>query len=257
MKGTLRIIFIIAIIAMMGVTVGKAADHGPILIDPITGMQFVLVKGGCYQMGDIFGAGAYDERPVHEVCISDFYIGKYEVTQGQWKKVMRKNPSCFKDCGDDCPVERVSWNDIQIFISKLNSKSGKNYRLPTEAEWEYAARSGGKKEKYSGTDSSLDDYAWYGNHFGSKTHSVGEKKPNGLGIYDMSGNVAEWCSDWYKEEYYSDSPRENPKGPESGVCRVLRGCRWHCDDYGSRVTRREGYYPEDRFNYLGFRVVVQ
>ncbi len=124
--------------------------------------QMVPVKGGCFQMGA--NDGDSDEKPVHEVCVSDFYMGRYEVTQGQWKMVMDgKNPSCFRNCGDDCPVECVNCNDVQEFIEKLNSLTGKKYRLPTEAEWEYACRSGGKEEKYSGTsdESRLGDYAWY------------------------------------------------------------------------------------------------
>lgn len=133
--------------------------------DPTTGMEFVYVDGGCYQMGDTFGDGESNEKPVHEVCVDDFYIGKYEVTQGQWKAIMRDNPlgdnpSKFDECGDNCPVESVSWNDAQAFINKLNNKTGKNYRLPTEAEWEYAAKSGGKSEKYSGGND-VDSVAWY------------------------------------------------------------------------------------------------
>ena len=184
-----------------------------------SGIQMVFVKGGCYPMGDTFGDGYANEKPVHEVCVSNFYIGKYEVTQGQWKMVMGSNPSDFiKDCGNDCPVARVSWNDIQEFIRKLNSESGKNYRLPTEAEWEYAARSGGKKQKYSGTNTykNLDDYAWYDSNSGGRIHPVGQKRPNDLGIYDMSGNAWEWCNDWYRRNYYSQSTRNNPIGPSSG-----------------------------------------
>ncbi|MDP3259083.1 MAG: formylglycine-generating enzyme family protein [Thermodesulfovibrionales bacterium] len=196
--------------------------------DSATGMEFVSVKGGCYQMGDTFGDGGSDEKLVHEVYVDDFYIGKYEVTQGQWKAIMGNNPSYFNNCGDNCPVERVSWNDVQDFINKLNSKSGKNYRLPTEAEWEYAARSGGKNEKYAGTsnESELGEYAWYSSNSGGKTHPVGQKKPNGLGIYDMSGNVFELVNDWYDSDYYKNSPKDNPKGPSSGQSRVLRGGSW-------------------------------
>jgi formylglycine-generating enzyme required for sulfatase activity len=126
---------------------------GEAFTDLTTGIQMVFVQGGCYQMGDTFGDGESDEKPVHKVCVHDFYMGKYEVTQGQWKAVMGNNPSNFSNCGDNCPVEQVSWADVQQFIQRLNSRSGKNYRLPTEAEWEYAARSGGKSEKWSGTSS--------------------------------------------------------------------------------------------------------
>lgn len=121
-------------------------------IDPTSGFEFVLIRGGCYQMGDTLGVGFKDEKPVHTVCLQDFYISKYELTQEQWQRTMNKNPSFFKVCGGNCPVEEVSWNEIQDYISILNKQTGKTYRLPTEAEWEYAARSGGKEYKYSGTN---------------------------------------------------------------------------------------------------------
>jgi len=223
--------------------------------DPTTGLEMVFVKGGCYQMGDTFGDGYDNEKPVHEVCLDDFYMGKYEVTQGQWKQIMGNNPSYFKDCGDNCPVEGVSWNDIQEFIQKLNNKTGKNYKLPTEAEWEYAARSGGKNEKYSGGND-VDSVAWYNKNSGNKTHPVGQKKPNGLGIYDMSGNVWEWVSDWYDGDYYKNSPKNNPTGPNSGTFRVLRGGSWRGYDTRFLVPADRGSsYPGSRSSDLGFRLV--
>ncbi len=179
-------------------------------IESSTGMEFVAVNGGCFQMGDNFGDGMADrEKPVHEVCVSDFVIGKYEVTQGQWRKLMGSNPSKFNSCGDNCPVEQVSWNDVQQFIQRLNSQSGRNFRLPTEAEWEFAARSGGKHEKYSGGDN-VDAVAWYGDNSGKMTHPVGQKQANGLGLYDMSGNVWEWVSDWYGN--YPIGSQQNSQG---------------------------------------------
>ena len=193
------------------------------------------------------------EKPVHEVCVDDFYIGKYEVTQGQWKAIMGNNPSSFSSCGDNCPVEKVSWNDIQDFIGKLNSKTGKNYRLPTEAEWEYAARSGGKSEKYSGGND-IDSVAWYGSNSGRKTHPVGQKAANGLGLYDMTGNVWEWVSDWYSSSYYSESPKNNPKGPNSGSHRLLRGGGWHGNSRNSRTAYRHGHSPDFRDVSDGFRL---
>ena len=222
--------------------------------DPTTGMELVLVKGGCFQMGDTFGNGDSDEKPVHEVCADDFYIGKYEVTQGQWKEIMVSNPSWFKDCGDNCPVEQVSWNAAQDFIKKLNQKTGKNYRLPTEVEWEYAARSGGKSEKYSGGNDA-DSAAWYSSNSGSKTHPVGTKSPNGLGIYDMSGSVWEWVQDWYDEGYYRRSPRNNPRGADSGTIRVLRGGSWANTPANLRASDRNGLDPSHRYADDGFRVV--
>ncbi|OCC14196.1 serine/threonine kinase [Dissulfuribacter thermophilus] len=225
-------------------------------IEPITGMEFVWVPGGCFEMG----CGSWqsdcdsDEKPVHEVCVDGFWIGKYEVTQGQWKRVMGNNPSKFKK-GDDYPVERVSWDDAQEFIKRLNSKSGRTFRLPTEAEWEYACRSGGKEEKYCG-GSAVDRLAWYWGNSGGSTHRVGTKAPNGLGIHDMSGNVWEWCEDWYDEDYYRNSPRNNPKCPSSGSYRVSRGGSWYFNPRFVRSAYRNRFRPRNRLNYLGFRLVL-
>ena len=237
------------------------AQHLPAVTKPTdsaTDIELVFVKGGCFDMGDTFGDGSKDEKPVHEVCLSDFYIGKYQVTQGQWKKVMGSNPSYYKHCGDNRPVENVSWNDAQEFIRKLNSQSGKNYRLPTEAEWEYAARSGGKKEKWAGTndENELGDYAW---HVGNcaATRPVGQKKPNGLGIYDMCGNVDEWCSDWYGARYYGKSPRDNPQRVAYGTGRVIRG--GSCGSRGAlnvRASKRDFTGPHYPWSILGFRLVA-
>ncbi|MBF0505218.1 MAG: SUMF1/EgtB/PvdO family nonheme iron enzyme [Nitrospirae bacterium] len=221
-------------------------------------MEFVFVKGGCYKMGDVFGDGNGDEKPAHEVCINDFYMGKYMVTQHQWKDIMGDEPSLFSDCGDNCPVDKVSWNDIQEFIRKLNRKTGKNYRLPTEAEWEYAARSGGKKEKWSGTGSEaeLGKYAWFDNNSEEKTHPVGKRKPNGLGLYDMSGNVWEWCQDWYGESYYSTSPVTNPAGPPDGQDKILRGGSWFNGPKSLRTASRAGFDPGRPYVLGGFRLVA-
>jgi formylglycine-generating enzyme required for sulfatase activity len=219
-------------------------------------MEFVFVKGGCFQMGNTFGDGEPDEKPVHEVCVDDFYMGKYEVTQGQWQTVMGANPSYFKECGVNCPVEQVSWNDVQEFISRLNQRSGKRFRLPTEAEWEYGARSGGKREKWSGTsrEGKLGQYAWYDGNSAGRTHRVGEKRPNGLGLHDMTGNVWEWCSDWYGENYYRGRPRNNPKGPDNGSSRVLRGGSWGNSPRYMRAADRYEDIPTDRGGNYGFRL---
>ncbi len=216
-------------------------------------MQFI--KGGCFDMGDIFGDGSGDEKPVHKVCVSDFYMGKTEVTQKQWIDVMGNNPSKFK-C-DDCPVERVNWDDVQDFMKKLNKATGMNYRLPTEAEWEYAARSGGSNEKWVGTgkESELGTYAWYSGNSRSSTHAVAGKEPNGLGLYDMMGNVWEWCSDLYDSDYYENSPAKNPQGPSDGLHRVIRGGGWRSKAKSLRTTERNYFDPSSKkFSDIGFRL---
>lgn len=236
-----------------------AADDWPIKqSDALKLMEMVLIKGGCYKMGDTFGDGAEDERPVHEVCVKDFYIGKYLVTQMEWTGTMGTNPSREPHCGMTCPVENVSWNDVQEFISKLSQRTGKAYRLPVEAEWEYAARSGGKDEKWAGTSSEkeLGDYAWSYNNSAFQSHPVGLKKPNGLGLYDMTGNVWEWMSDWYDKGYYAKSPKDGPQGAAASRTRSLRGGYWGDLSNFVRVTRRIGLVPSARGGGYGFRVAL-
>jgi formylglycine-generating enzyme len=224
-------------------------------IRPNDELEMVFVEGGTFQMG----SNDYnDEKPIHPVTLSSFYIGKYEITQKQWRDVMGSDPPTlqFKGC-NNCPVERVSWNDIQDFLQKLNAKTtGKKYRLPTEAEWEYAARGGNqsKSYKYSGSNT-LGNVAWYGSNSDSKTHNVGTKQANELGIYDMSGNVWEWCSDWYAKDYYQNSPSRNPTGASSEVYRVIRGGSWYYSDTDCRVSYRFNNFPASRYYIVGFRVV--
>jgi sulfatase modifying factor 1 len=227
---------------------------------PPTGLELVPVKGGCFQMGNTFEAGGPEEKPVHEVCVDAFSIGTYEVTQRLWKAVMGSNPSFHVACGDDCPVEMVSWNDVQEFLGRLNARDGGkgspagSYRLPTEAEWEYAARSGGKNEKYPGGTDDLDAVAWrYGG--ADDTRPVGQKVPNGLGLHDMAGNVWEWTSDWYGEAYYAISPRDNPTGPASGDRRVVRGGSFANDAFDLRTSYRNYLPPDSRGFSKGFRLV--
>ncbi|MEI6207530.1 MAG: SUMF1/EgtB/PvdO family nonheme iron enzyme, partial [Desulfuromonadales bacterium] len=205
--------------------------------------------------GDTFNDGNSDEKPTHQVTLGDFYIGKYEVTQGQWKAVMGSNPSGFTACGDNCPVEQVNWNDVQTFITKLNQSSGMNYRLPTEAEWEYAARSGGKSEKYSGS-SDVNAVAWYSGNAGSPgtTHQVGLKQANGLGLYDMSGNAWEWVNDWYGA--FSSVAQTNPTGPTTGSGRVIRGGGWGDNATRVRASLRYNYTPSNRISDLSFRLAA-
>ena len=222
-------------------------------------LKMVYVKGGTFQMGATSEQGDDfwdDEKPVHAVTLSDYYIGKYEVTQGLWKAVMGENPSYFDEAGDDYPAESVSWDDVQEFIAKLNELTGRKYVLPTEAQWEYAARGGVKTQgyKYSGSND-IDEVAWYQDNSENSTHPVGTKKANELGIYDMSGNVWEWCQDWYGS--YSSEAQTNPAGPETGSARVFRGGGW--DGYARicRVSiRNYPYNPSYRSLNLGLRLVL-
>jgi len=215
-------------------------------------LEMVFVEGGTFLMGATDGEG--NEKPLHSVTLSDFYIGKFQVTQKQWRAVMGNNPSYFSGC-DNHPVENVSWDDVQEFMKRLNQKTEKKYRLLTEAEWEYAAR-GGKKSKgytYSGSDN-LGDVAWYDGNSGSKTHPVGQKQSNELGLFDMNGNVWEWCSDWLGD--YSSEAQTNPKGPSSSSSRVIRGGSW--DGYAEccRASNRSTYSPGTRAYHMGFRLFV-
>ncbi|WP_339138637.1 MAG: SUMF1/EgtB/PvdO family nonheme iron enzyme [Candidatus Electrothrix sp. GW3-4] len=227
-------------------------QQGDTITDPITDMEFVSIPKGCFQMGSN-KSGYDDEKPVHEVCVDGFWMGKYEVTQGQWQKIMGENPAKFKK-GDKYPVEQVSWEDVQGGIAELNNKSGRKYRLPTEAEWEYAARAG-TAYKYSGGDNS-DAVAWYYGNSGDSTRPVGEKKANTFGLYDMSGNVCEWCGDWYANDYYGTIPKDNPTGPSSGSFRVVRGGSWNFGPESVRSAYRNRYMPDDYGPNLGFRLVL-
>jgi formylglycine-generating enzyme required for sulfatase activity len=254
--------------------------------DSICGMEFVLVNGRKFQMGDVFGDGQPHEKPVHDVLVSSFYMGRYEVkirefkkfvgatgykteaekgggiygyTGSKWELQAGKN---WRDIGfpqtDDHPVVGVSYNDVMEYIRWLNMQSGKRYRLPTEAEWEYAARSGGNQEKWAGTnnESEVAEYAWYSNNSGREIHPVGQKKANGLGLYDMTGNVWEWIQDWFDEHYYKSSPEKNPTGPNSGEYRVIRGGSWGNIPKNIRASHRTRVVPQERSNSIGFRMVL-
>ncbi len=208
--------------------------------------SMVFVEGGCFEMGNTFEKGDNDEKPVHRLCVDDFNMDKYEVTQIDFQNTMGRNPSKVSGCSN-CPVETVTWFEAKDYCEKLGK------RLPTEAEWEYAARSGGKKEKYAGTNDNPDSVAWYRNNSGKNTHSVGQKEPNGLNLYDMSGNVLEWVGDWYGKKYYKNSPKDNPKGPSSGKYRVLRGGSWDTGSRSVRVAYRARFIPDIRISGYGFR----
>jgi formylglycine-generating enzyme required for sulfatase activity len=228
----------------------------------VSGQSFdmVFVKGGMFIMGctsEPSNCGS-DEVPPHSVTLDNYLIGKHEVTQGLWKAVMRSDPSSSDyGVGDDYPVYNVSWNDVQTFIWKLNNMTNKKYRLPTEAEWEYAARGGASSGnyKYSGSGT-LEDVGWYVNDNESKTQEVGTKAANELGIHDMSGNVWEWVNDWYSSSYYSSFPLDNPKGPEWGSYRVLRGGSWGSVAKFCRVSYRYYGTPNHCGNGIGFRLAV-
>ena len=246
-------------------------------------MLMVKVYGGSFDMGD--DNEAPDRKPAHTVKIKDFSLGAYEVTQKQWEDVMDNNPSLY-NCGE-CPVTNVSWDDVQKFIEKLNSKTGKHYRLPTEAEWEYAARGGNNEvlvtkrdiiarggvnefligdkdkklrekdktgDKYSGKKTAPQTVAWFDRNSEDHVHPIGRKKPNDLNIYDMSGNVEEWCNDFYATSYGSRSNTENPQGPAGGKSHVVRGGSWSSSKEDLSIVRRAAYLPGTKTNSLGFRL---
>lgn len=275
----------------------KQEEHIPEAVREQIEKNMVFIKGGCFKMGNAFKDGNEDEEPVHKVCVDDFYLGKYEVTVGEFRAFVhdtgyrteaergdgmhywsgseweRKEDIYWDNTGfpqeDRQPVVGVSWNDTQEFIKWLNKGFDGKIHLPTEAEWEYAARSGGKKYKYSWGNGRPSGNvaeettkrvfpswpAWQGYDDGFLfTAPVGSFEPNELGLYDMTGNVWEWCSDWYDKEYYKQKIKHNPKGPSSGLLRVNRGSCWHCGPEFNRITFRSYIYPDYRFITLGFRL---
>lgn len=223
--------------------------------------KMVHVDSGIFMMGavDDDEDATSHERPQHKVNLSDYWIGETQVTQALWLAVMDKNPSCHKE-DLKCPVESVSWNDCQEFINKLNKLTGKKFHLPTEAQWEFAARGGniGKEHLYKFAGSNdIDDVAWFIENSENNIHPVGRKNPNELGLYDMSGNVYEWCNDWFESSYsYDEENSTDPTGPETGVRRVYRGGSWILPDAGCRVSYRHAAMPTTSFAGLGLRLAL-
>ena len=273
-KALAAIMLIVAVVCTAGCTKDPNNGGGGTLTFTANGVSFemIYVKGGTFWMGaqstnpsgqNFDSEAQSNESPVHQVTLSSYYMGETEVTQALWQAVMGSNPSYFM--GDSQrPVEQVSWNDCQAFITKLNQQcagqlNGRQFRLPTEAEWEYAAR-GGKKSrgyKYSGSNNTLDNVAWYGDgdNSGGTTHAVGTKQANELGLYDMSGNVWEWCSDWY--DGYSSSAQTNPTGPATGSFRVYRGGSWGDNGRDCRVSIRYGCTPDYTPINFGLRLSLR
>ena len=247
MKRIMLFFIAIVMLAVASSLVTEAAAQDKRFTSPTIGAEFVLIPAGTFMMGDAV---------LHQVVISKpYYMQVTEVTQGQWQKVMGNNPSLFNACGGDCPVENISWVDVQEFVRRLNQKEGVNkYRLPTEAECEFACRAGSAvKDAPGAKEDEFGDYAWYDANSDRKTHPVARKKPNAWGLYDMHGNVSEWCQDWYDD--YPEGKVIDPKGPSSGQHKVLRGGSW----LGSAVTLRSSFRGEDyavvRCNDIGFRLV--
>ncbi|WP_079913074.1 formylglycine-generating enzyme family protein [Paenibacillus sp. 32352] len=218
-------------------------------------MEFVLIHPGSFTMGSSVEVGEGDEAPEHKVTITKpFYLGKYEVTQEQWEELMGNNPSKFK--GDKRPVDSVSWEDTQLFLQKLQEKTGRKFALPTEAQWEFAARAGtSTRWEFGDNESILGEYAWYQENSDGVTHPVGQKKPNAWGLYDMYGNIQEWCKDWYAAPYPQGNASD-PQGPNSGDSRVLRGGAWGDDFTMVRSTYRNASGTDAKTPGIGFRVAM-
>lgn len=214
------------------------------------------IPAGCFLMGNPTHLGRGDGERQHEVCVREFEIGVYEVTQGQWQAVMGDNPSNFQSCGVNCPVESVSWNDVQDYLRELNRRAGKRYRLPTEAEWEYACRGGEEGQTYCGATGTVDRVAWYSGNSGDQTHPVGQKMSNGFGLYDMSGNVAEWTCSMMWEMIDNVYVGEEQKCTNIGTDtpRATRGGNWGHEPAGVRSASRYRDRPTSRGGVLGFRL---
>ena len=257
-----RLIAAIALLLSAGHVFGQQRDSVA-RVDLPEGqqMELVWVEGGTYTMGSNEARGVdkrYEStRPEHTVHVGGCYVGRYEVTQAQWRVVMGENPSHFSG-NDSLPVEQVTWTDAQRFVALLSQMTGHRFRLPTEAEWEYAARGGNRADgqPYAGCDRNrLPEYAWFCVNSDGHTHPVGRLMPNTLGLYDMGGNVAEWCSDWMAP--YTDSEQKDPRGPKDGDSRILRGGHYNSTSPGCAVFDRGWYVPTGKTEYYGLRVVME
>lgn len=225
---------------------------GDIWVEPATDMAFVWVPKDCFYMGSNFGYS--NEKPVHKVCLDGFWIGKNEVTQGQWEKIMGNNPSYFKK-GSDYPVENINRIMVQEFIAKFENISGNRFKLPTEAQWEYAATGGNQRHIYSGSNN-IDEVGWYRKNGGLTSHPIAKKKPNKFGLYDMSGNVGEWCEDIYEDNSYLKHQMHNPLFKSENSSYVVRGGSWsHKDPLHLRCSRRAGVYEYNSSQDIGFRLI--
>ena len=225
----------------------------PRWVAPVTGIEFVRIPGGEFLMGS--SGGDEDEQPPHPVRVRTFYLGRFEVTQAQWRAAMGEDPSHFRDC-DDCPVEQISWEDAQLFLRRASEEAGVPLRLPTEAEWEYAAGGGDRHEPWPGTSDpdDLPAYIWFKGRFEGKTHPVGRKKSNACALHDLGGNVAEWCADWFDPGYYRLSAVDDPRGPAEGTRRCVRGGSFLSGPDEVRTTHRWGSDPVARRRSIGLRV---
>jgi formylglycine-generating enzyme required for sulfatase activity len=231
---------------------------GPVreIQEKICGIRLVFVPGGEFAMGDSAGEGGENEKPAHQVELDDFYLGQYLISQKQWLRLMPDNPSRFDD--PDCPVEQVSWYHVQDFIKLLNNAHKGKYifSLPSEAQWEFAARSGGRQERYAGSGE-IESVAWYEDNSQGRTHAVGTKRPNDLGLYDMSGNVWEWCQDSFWQDAYSRHNGRNPLIERPAEDRVIRGGSWNLDAWSARCTRRFNFKADFFGPALGFRLAMK
>jgi formylglycine-generating enzyme required for sulfatase activity len=245
----INLLFIFCLVSIHGIAQSDIPD-------------MVFVEGGAFTMGSSAKTAEDEEKPAHRVTVSDFYISKHEVTVAQYKAfctaTKRPMPTPPKwGWNDKHPIVNVTWNDAVAYCDWLSKKTGKKYRLPTEAEWEYAAK-GGKKSKnvkYSGS-ANIDEVAWYDKNANKQAQNVGTKNPNELGIYDMTGNVWEWCNDWFLHDYYLKSPSENPPGPSKGNLKVQRSGSWINYFEDNRITVRIGNLPTEKDGFFGFRVAM-